>query len=534
MRTRLVGLGIALLAGGALGACNLVLGLGDRDTTAGTGGGNPSATASSQTAGSSGGGHGGGDAGNDADAGPLPRGVWAVSFGTSSEAKVSVNAIAVGPDGHVLVTGHGTNFGTLSCPMPLLVGTNPTGFLVELDGATGACVWACFFGGSTGTGTGVATDANGYVALSGSFTDGLVNPNVLYNVFGIDAFVEVFQPLVNQKRGVAWSAQIGDPANVSQANAGNQIATSVALQNGMVAVAGTYTKDLLVDPTGPVFMAPMPQNNQDAFALWFSELDGSFQRGSIITSPGGVQSATGIALDKTANGYALTGTTSGDTSIDGIDYGIAASTTGNAFFAFGNFPMMLSNALLFGGASAQDGRTVAFDDSGNVLMTADFTGALTVGGGSGSYTSKGGKDALVIRYDPSGMPLASISFGSDVMDTTIAGAAPFADVSGAAVAIGGSYLGTAQFGNGLHITNAGSKPKVYVARLSGTLDKVTWLESYGDEFGQAVDAITVDPNPTGGGIVVAGVFQGTLDFGPKASITNNTASPQIFVAKLNP
>jgi hypothetical protein len=196
--------------------------------------------------------------------------------------------------------------------------------------------------------------------------------------------------------------------------------------------------------------------------------------------------------------------------------------------------------LVLGGDLPQDGRCVAFDDADSVLGGGQVGGTVSLLGegadGGNTFTVTGGKTVLIARYDLMGTPSGWLQFGSNTMgdDATIGGLVPYTGDAGATVAFAGGFQGTAAFPGGQSITNPDSISAVYVANVDGALSTVLWLERYGDGMAnQVADAIAVDPSD--GSILVAGHFQGTLDFGiPDGGLVNMSGTDQLFVAKLAP
>lgn len=527
-KLRILGLVLAAFGTFAGGACNFLLGLADGPPGAG---------------GSAGTGSGGGDGGMgpDADAGldaaPPGRGIWSKSFGAST-----VAAIAVDASGDVFITGKATSPKAFDCPVADAgadagdAGAETgTGYLVELD-SKGNCTWGFFFG-DTAQGTGVAVDGAGNIALTGSFTGtATIEAGYPLTAIGTDSFVALFD--AGSGHPLRWTAQLGEDGTAT----GNRITTAVALNDSTLVVAGSYTGSLGVTyPTGSPAMKPLAGSSDaaDAFLISFDATLKLATYELLITSPAhmnATQFTNGVAQDSSGN-VAAVGTATGPTLFGSQTTPTMASTAGNIFVtASDSNNGQLKVSTLLGGSEAQIGSCVALDPQGNILVGGTFYGTIGVGGqgaDAGSYVAKGGTSVLLAQYSLTGTPLASLQLGSDTMsdDATIAGIALYSDMS---VTFAGGFEGAAHFTDGTTVTTANGKSAVYVAKVDGALSKVSWVERYGNGVqSQAADAVAVDPT---GNILVAGHFQGTLDFGkPTAALVNPTVGTnQIFVAKLAP
>ena len=546
MRTlRVHGLALAALGGFGLGACNFVLGLADGPP--GTGGGVGTGVSSSSsgsgasTTASSGGGDGGMEPDADAgvDAGPTGRGLWAQSYDGST-----VSAIAAGPNGTLYLTGGGaTGPSSFGCNADAGSGTG-SGYLVQLD-ASGNCLWGFFFGGSA-QGTGVAVDSAGDVVLTAQFSGSSVNlipnatpawpPEPVAFIGQVNSFVALYGPTHTLTRAYL----LGDFGG-----AGDHLATAVAINDALtVAVAASYTSSIgVIEPPlspGP-YSVETSADGTDSVVLRF-DMTGDLGAPLWVTGKMATpQVASAVALDSSGN-VAVAGTTTGPTVFDTLMPVPAPMMTPSIFLASwagdGGVPF---SAVLGGdldndgGAAPQDHRSTVFDGAGNMLVGATFTGSIT----GVASPAAAGQSVFLGRYTNVGAPLlASLRFGSDTAgeDATLAGVAT--DVMGTgSVTFAGGFQGSPFFhiSNGPSITTPVGAAAAYVAKVDSTLGTVLWLEKYGGGGGhQVVDAVAVDP--TSGNVLVAGHYQGKLDFGGTAvpPLVNNTTNDELFVAVLSP
>jgi len=110
-----------------------------------------------------------------------------------------------------------------------------------------------------------------------------------------------------------------------------------------------------------------------------------------------------------------------------------------------------------GGSGSEDGRAIAADRDGNVLVTGTFQGSVDFGGGP--LTSNGSRDLFVARYSPSGVHLSSRRYGGVTGEQSCAVAA---DPTGNPI-LAGYLQGTVDFGQG-PLTAAGDRD-VFLTRL---------------------------------------------------------------------
>lgn len=171
------------------------------------------------------------------------------------------------------------------------------------------------------------------------------------------------------------------------------------------------------------------------------------------------------------------------------------------------------------GANAQSGSAVGVDDAGNVIVAGSFSGSIDFGGGA--LVSAGGSDLFVAKFGPDGAHLWSRRFG----DAAGQGEPALAVGASGGVVIAGSFAGTVDFGGG-PLTSAGSGD-AFVA--SFTSDGVhLWSRRFGDGSYQRAYAVGVDDS---GNVVLAGSLLGAADFG--GGTLTSAGNSDIFVAKFD-
>ncbi len=210
------------------------------------------------------------------------------------------------------------------------------------------------------------------------------------------------------------------------------------------------------------------------------------------------------------------------------------------------------------------GTVVATSETGDVVVSGSFTGTLTLDGTV--LSSAGGSDVFVARLDPEGDVLRAVALGGsddETVTSLVVDHAGRAIVSGPGlgtvaldaaddpvwstgyfgslatdaandVLVTGALVGTVDFGGG-PLTSAGGED-VFVVKLDQDGDH-QWSARYGDagaeQRGQAVAA------DFEGNVLVAGIFDGSIDFGtgelslphcPSEAWCNESG----FVVKLDP
>jgi hypothetical protein len=378
----------------------------------------------------------------------------------------------------------------------------------DCDGKAPACkgtaLWAKRFGDASAQteALAVAVDDSGNVLVAGYFEGTvdfgggpLTSPGTSLNVFVLK---------LDPSGGYLWAKSFGD-ANV-------QLGQGLAVDgSGNVVVTGDFagTVDFGGGPlTSPgtghnVFVLKLAANGDYLWAKGFGDANS--------------QSARSIAADVSGN-VLVTGRFAGTMDFGG---GPLKSAGGYDVFAAKLSPngdyLWAKN---FGDANDQEGKSIAADSSGNVLVTGAFAGAVDFGGGS--LQSAGGNDAFVVKLDPNGGYLWAKRFG-DAYDQS--GEAAAADGEGN-ILLAGELLGSADFGGGA-VQSAGGRD-IFVVKLDPS-GGYLWAKRFGDAKDQSGRSVAADGL---GNVLLAGVVNGSADFGdgPLQSAGGGDA----FVAKLDP
>lgn len=155
----------------------------------------------------------------------------------------------------------------------------------------------------------------------------------------------------------------------------------------------------------------------------------------------------------------------------------------------------------YGGTSGEVLRGLCVDQVGNAYITGYFSGAFTFG--ETQLTSAGSSDLFVARVLADGSADWAKSLGSTNSDI----ATSIAVDSQGNVAVTGYFNGTVNLG-GSDLTSSGGND-VFILKLSSDGAHI-WSRSTGDVGSDIGQSIAIDSE---GNVVVAGYFQGTVNFG---------------------
>jgi hypothetical protein len=245
--------------------------------------------------------------------------------------------------------------------------------------------------------------------------------------------------------------------------------------------------------------------------------------------PGDVQSANfggptrdhgyGIAYDPSSGGFVIAGTFSGTASFGGPSLTSAGGS--DVFVARYNAlgAHLWSKAFGSSGPDGDLGVDVGVDNSGNVVLAANFYGTITAGGAD--LVAAGTSDLFVVKMNGDGLHQWSKRFGAPGEVVRAAGVS----VQGTgAIGIGGAFTGTVPFGT-TTLTSAGGYDAL-VLKLT-TNGGVAWARGYGGSGNDHAPAIAFDRS---GDFHVGGSFVGDVDFGTGPQINNGIADA--FVMKI--
>jgi hypothetical protein len=182
--------------------------------------------------------------------------------------------------------------------------------------------------------------------------------------------------------------------------------------------------------------------------------------------------------------------------------------------------------MRFGGTADDRGIDVLEDPGGDVLLVGTFNGDAGFGGPVLPCAGLG--DVFVARYDAAGNHRWSKGWG-DAQDQTGVGLAldPAGDVF-----VTGNMRGVLDFGAPTAALTSAGQADVFLAKLTSAGVPI-WAKSFGDAGQQRVLGHPIAADGAGG-VVLAGVFQGSLDLGGGHVLTAaGTASDDVFLARFD-
>jgi len=307
--------------------------------------------------------------------------------------------------------------------------------------------------------------------------------------------------------------------------------TSIAVdKNGNVYTTGTFKDTCDFDP-GPSTFKLYPAGNEDAFIV---KLDTS---GSLVWAGqlGGISQDKGLSIAIDSLGNVLTCGSfmnSGD-----FDPGLGSTIlTSPGSDVQGYVCKFNSNGLLLwargiGGAMYDECLSVCSDHYANVIVSGYFGGTADFDSGPGTYTlnSAGDEDAFICMFDPVGNIVWVKKMGGIKGDVA---KSVTTDKFGNIFACG-SFIGTADFDPGPGSFNLTSKgaTDIFLAKLDSA-GNFLWAKSIGGPASDIGCSVAADPV---GGVYMAGLYTGTVDFdpGPAVNQLNTFVTFYGFVCKFN-
>jgi hypothetical protein len=300
----------------------------------------------------------------------------------------------------------------------------------------------------------------------------------------------------------------------------DQILAMVSDPSGNVYVAGSFSGTADFDP-GSGVTALTSVGTSDLFLARYSST-GALVWADRIGGTGS-ETVTALARDAAGNLY-LGGGFSGAVDFDPGAGNQSLSSVGpeDGFVAKYSAEGALTWVRRFGGAAADEVRSLAIDPAGNVDAVGVFSGtANTLPAAGPSIVSNGtSTDGFVLSFDPAGTVRWAFAVGGPGDDAAEAARI----TAGGTLVVTGEYSGTAAFSPGApsagHLTSLGGLD-VFIAGYS-TGGSYLWAGSLGGPADDALPrgALAVD---AAGGFAVAGIFSGTIDFDPGPATASRTS-----------
>jgi hypothetical protein len=416
-------------------------------------------------------------------------------------------SVAVDALGNTIVAGGFVGSIDFYCNILTSTSMGSSVFVAKLD-PTGACLWSNVFGAPSGYSggpvevwaDGVAVDAANNILLAGPWSGLIVFGS--HQLTGGGRFVAKLDP----SGAPLWSTSldVGSTLYYGQTIAVDASGNVLVLGSldGSIDIAGHV---LTSPPHGGIFVAKL---DPGGVPVWGKVFTGLYN-----TVPGG----RSIAADLSGNAF-VTG------EVDGYaDFGCGAPLGGTTFVAkLDPGGACVWNKGYSAGANWAFVTGVAAAPSGQVVITGVFDGPDTVDFGNGPVAGMADQNLFVAMLDADGAPVWARAFGAK--GASIGGQAVTVDAAGNVV-VTGIVDGSVDFGDGT-LTSTGAGGDVFVASFDGG-GASRWARLFGAPA--VIEPVTIAVDPTCH-VVVAGDFQGVLDFGgvPLKSPTTHS----LFVAEL--
>jgi hypothetical protein len=429
---------------------------------------------------------------------------WAWAKSAGGQQKVESYSIAIDNAGNSYITGwfeDSLKFGSFT--LKASIAGNPFAsdiFIAKYD-SNGNFLWAKKAGGTSyDYGTGVATDANGNVYVTGLFlgtaTFGTLSITSISTDY--DVFIAKYAPdgtalWVNKAGGSAWD--VGSGVTIDKSGncfiAGSFRGTATFGTTSLIS-AGNYDGFVAkYDSTG-VFM-------------WAQRAGGTLEDRAQSISTDAIGNCYVIGF---FNGTATVGTTI-LTSADSTDIWIAKyDPAGTSVWA-----------KRAGGTGGDEGKSISSDEAGNTHVTGYFEGSALFG--TISLTSFGSRDIFIGKYDYKGDIMWMKGMGGVQGDI---GYGISIDTSGNSY-VAGSFYGAAQFDT-ISVVSI-NQDDVFIAGLDyyGSTKWVVQAGAANQDIARGVVA------SASGSCYTTGYFSGSATFGSH-SITG-FADNDLFIAKVD-
>lgn len=375
--------------------------------------------------------------------------------------------------------------------------------------------WAFDIGSETSSsdddrGYAIALDDNDNIYIIGKFEQTAdFNPAAATNNLTSNGGDDIFVAKYSRTGAYQWAFNIGS----ATADYGYGIAVDAAAN---VYITGDFSGTADFNPNPNATNNLTANENDDIFIAKYTT-NGDYQWAFNIG--GGNDSGLDIALDAAANVY-VTGFFGGT-----ADFNPDPNTTDNLtsagnediFVAKYNSNGLYQWAFNIGGTAIDKGFGIALDAAANVYVTGSFEGVtdFNPSGSTANLFTNGLSDIFVAKYTSSGSFLWARSKGSFDFDSGLDLAVDFA----ANIYTTGYFLD-----NGV--------TDIFVSKYNSNGDEL-WEFKIGGLFYNQGTGIAID---TANNIYVTGIFEGTADFNPDDSLTNELTTNgvfDIFVGKYN-
>ncbi len=347
--------------------------------------------------------------------------------------------------------------------------------------ATLELVWALGSGGvSIDRGYSVVSDQSGNVMVGTFSTTVNLGGGNLTSAGGMDIFIAKY----DQNGQHIWSKRIG--------GIGNDEGRGVAIDSdGNVVVTGIFENTIDLGG-GPLVSA----GSKDIFVASYSTTGN--HRWSKIFGGGATDLGLGVAIDAD-NNILLTGSFQGTADFGGGN--LASAGNSDIFLASYTAAGAHRWSRKFGSSGEDQGLSVASDNANTILITGNFSGNVSFGGGA--LTSMGGEDIFLAKFDNIGTHVWSKRFGGPGSDI---GKAVVTDTK-SNVIVAGSFSLNVNFGGSSLTSNGGTD--AFLATLTPNGEH-RWSKGFGGTTHDAGQTVVCDAWDN---VVIGGSFQGGASFG---------------------
>jgi len=249
------------------------------------------------------------------------------------------------------------------------------------------------------------------------------------------------------------------------------------------------------------------------------------------TSTGAFRWARTMGSDSDEQGKAIATDSSGNVLVTGYQSSFSVDFGGGAQFSRGATDIFVAKyssagswvwSKTIGGSGFDHGNAIAAAADGSTYLTG-YIGASTVGidFGGGPVNSVGGSDVFLVKYSATGAHVWTRRLGGSLNDASNAVAV---DPSGN-VYIGGSFEGTVDFGGG-PLSSSGLRD-VFVAKFTSA-GQFVWARKFGGSGDDLLQSLAAD---SAGSVALAGKFQGSISFGGTA--LTSAGGDDAFLARIS-
>jgi len=358
---------------------------------------------------------------------------WSKGFGGSDTE--SGRVVAVDSNNNVYITGHFRGSVDFGGTAKTSAGLDDI-FLMSFT-SSGTLRWVQAFGsGGNDAGQALVVDSSNNLYLLSTFQQTVSFGSSSFTTGGLtDSALVSF----TSTGGLRWAKQLGA--------SGTTVGRSAAVGGGNLYIAGSFYNDtnlggalLTSKGSEDIFLA--------SYALagahrWSKQLGGT-----------GEERGSALAADAAGNCY-LTGEFSGTSNLGGS--ALVANGADDIFLASYTSTGSHRWSMGFGGASYNEGLSIAVGKNGAVYLTGDFQGTMNMGGSD--LVSQGTYEIFVASFSSAGTHRWSRRFGGPSMDYG------YGIAAGDAIYATGIFLGTADLGGSTPAVSAGAGGDVFLIKL---------------------------------------------------------------------